>query len=52
MAAAFNRFYHNCPILTVDDPSVRQARLNLVAAVKTVLGSAFGLICLRKPEKI
>ena len=52
VAAAFNRFYHNCPILTVDDPAVRNARLGLVGAVKTVLGSAFGLICLRKPEKI
>lgn len=52
VAAAFNRFYHNCPIHTAEDPAVRAARLNLTAAAKTVLGNAFDLICLRRTEKV
>lgn len=52
VAAAFNRFYHNCPIHTAEDPVVRASRLNLTAAAKTVLGNAFDLICLRRTEKV
>ena len=52
VATAFNRFYHDCAIMTADDPAVRESRLSLTAAAKYVLGSAFGLICLRKTEKI
>ena len=52
VAAAFNRFYHNCPIHTADDPAVRASRLNLTAATKTVLGNALDLICLRRTEKV
>ncbi len=52
VAAAFNRFYHNCPILTAEDPAVRASRLQLTAATKTVLGNAFDLICLKKAEKV
>ncbi len=52
VATAFNRFYHECAIFTADDPAVRATRLALTLATKHVLGSAFGLICLRKTEKI
>ena len=52
VAAAFNRFYHNCPILSAEDESVRASRLKLTAATKTVLGNAFDLICLKKAEKV
>ena len=52
LAGAFNRFYHNCKILTADDRNVVNTRLAITKAVKTVLGNAFGLICLRKTEKI
>lgn len=52
VATAFNRFYHECAIATADDPTIRASRLALTAATKQVLGSAFGLICLRKTEKI
>ncbi len=52
VAAAFNRFYHNCPIHTATDPAVRASRLNLTAAARTVLGNAFDLICLRRTEKV
>ena len=52
VAAAFNRFYHDCQILSAEDEAVRNTRIALTAATKTVLGNAFGLICLKKPEKI
>ena len=52
IAAAFNRFYHNCPILSAEDPAVRASRIKLTAATKTVLGNAFDLICLKKTEKV
>ena len=52
VAAGFNRFYHNCRILSAEDPAVRESRLRLTAAVKNVLGSAFELICLKKTEEV
>jgi len=52
VAAGFNRFYHNCRILTAEDSAVRESRVRLTAAVKNVLGSAFELICLKKTEKV
>lgn len=52
VAAGFNRFYHNCRILSAEDPAVRESRVRLTAAVKNVLGSAFDLICLKKTEKV
>ena len=52
VASAFNRFYHDCQILSADDEKIRNTRILLTKATKTVLGNAFGLICLKKPEKI
>ncbi len=52
VATAFNRFYHDCPILSAEDESVKPRRLALTQATRTVLGNAFGLICLRKIEQI
>ena len=52
ITTAFNRFYHNCPILNVEDPVVKETRLRLTEATNTVLGSAFSLICLKKTEKV
>ncbi len=52
VAAAFNRFYHNCTILGADDPTVRASRVKLTEATKIVLGNAFDLICLSKTEKV
>ncbi|MBR2926307.1 MAG: arginine--tRNA ligase [Clostridia bacterium] len=52
VAAAFNRFYHNCSILGAEDEQVRASRIALTQATKHVLGNAFDLICLRKTEKI
>ena len=52
VCAAFNHFYHECQIVTAPDPEVRDLRVALTAAVKNVLGAAFGLICMKKTEKI
>ncbi len=52
VCAAFNRFYHECQIVTAQDAKVRDFRVALTACVKTVLGTAFGLICMKKTEKI
>ena len=52
VAGAYNRFYHNCTILGAEDAEVKSTRLALTAATKTVLGNAFGLICLAKTEKV
>ena len=52
VATAFNRFYHDCAIFSAEDEEVKATRIALTAATKSVLGSAFGLICLRKTEKI
>ncbi len=52
VATVFNRFYHECSIFGAEDEGVKATRLALTAAARHVLGSAFGLICLRKTEKI
>ncbi len=52
LCTAFNRFYHNCPIISAEDEGVRNTRLRLTAAVQTVLGRALGLICMKAPKKI
>ncbi len=52
VCTAFNRFYQNCPILTVEDPAVRASRVRLARAAGTVIRNALRLICIRTPEKI
>ena len=52
VAAAFNRFYHACPILSAEDGDVRATRTAITRAANIVLGNAFPLICLKKMEKI
>lgn len=52
VAGAYNRFYHNCTILGAEDEGVKNTRIALTKAANTVLGNAFGLICLAKTEKI
>ena len=52
VCSAFNKFYHNCQIVSAEDEKVRNTRIRLASATKTVLGSAFELICLKKTEKI
>ncbi|MDD4772768.1 MAG: arginine--tRNA ligase [Eubacteriales bacterium] len=52
VCTAFNRFYHDCPILSAKDGDIRSFRIKLTAAVKHVLGNAFNLICMRKTDRI
>ena len=52
VCTAFNRFYHDCPIISATDENVRASRLAMTQATKYVLGSALPLICLKTPEKI
>ena len=52
LAAAFNRFYHNCGILNETDEKVVSTRVALTTATKSILGKAFELICMKKTEQI
>ena len=52
VCSAFNRFYHNCPILSAESEAVKNTRLLLTKATNTVLGNALPLICLKTPRKI
>ncbi len=52
VAVAFNKFYHECRIANEPDEKVRQTRIKLTEATRSVLGSAFSLICLKKTERI
>ncbi len=52
LCTAFNRFYHNCPIISSDDAEVKSMRLRLTSATSSVLGTALRLICIKTPEKI
>ena len=52
LAAAFNRFYHECQIVSAEDGTTRENRLAFTRATKTVLGTALRLICMPTPEKI
>ena len=52
IATAFNRFYHNCQILSAEDSNIFHTRIALTQATNYVLGNAFELICLKKTEKI
>lgn len=51
LAQAFNRFYHDCPIL-VEDEKLRAARLALVKCVQITLRNGFSLIGLQAPEEM
>ena len=51
LAQAFNRFYHECPIL-VEDAALREVRLALVKSVQITMRNGLALIGLEAPEKI
>jgi len=46
LSKSFSRFYHECPILNCDDPTLSKARLELSRAVMMVLKDAFHLVCI------
>ena len=51
LAQAFNKFYHEYPIL-VDDPEIRKARLLLVLSAKNVIKIGLKLLGIEAPEKM
>ncbi len=51
LAQAFNKFYHECPIL-VDEEELKKARLLLVFAVKNTIKVGLGLLGIEAPEKM
>ncbi|MGN1207055.1 MAG: DALR anticodon-binding domain-containing protein, partial [Eubacteriales bacterium] len=52
LASAFNRFYHECPILSCEDAERRESRVALTAAASRVLKTGLHLICMASPEQI
>lgn len=52
LAQAFNRFYHDCPILKNVDDTQHVARLVLVQCVQITLQNGLRLIGLQTPENI
>ncbi|THV28661.1 arginine--tRNA ligase [Glycomyces paridis] len=55
LAAAYHRFYHDCRVLPFPDEEttpVNLARLWLVAATRTVLANALGLLGVTAPEQM
>lgn len=51
LAQAFNRFYHNCPIIS-DDENLQNARLSLVSDVRDVIRKALELLGIKAPEQM
>ncbi len=51
LAQAFNKFYHDNPIL-VDDVELRKARLALVAATKQTLENGLAILGMHAPERM
>jgi len=51
IAQAFNKFYHECPIV-VENEDIQKARLLLVYAVKNVLKAGLGLLGIEAPNKM
>jgi arginyl-tRNA synthetase len=52
LAAAFNRFYHECSIAGCEDAALKSSRIALTKAARQVLGTALHLICMQSPDKI
>ena len=52
LAAAFNRFYHECKIVGCEDEKLKSSRIALTRASNQVLRTALHLICMQSPEKI
>ncbi len=51
VAREFNRFYHNCPVLS-SEPEIKQARLLLIDATRQVLANGLNLLGIIAPEKM
>ena len=52
VAAQFNQFYRDCPVLTADPPSLRSARLRLVDGSRVVLHNALDCLGIVAPREM
>jgi len=52
LATAFSNFYENCPVMKAEDEQMRNFRLTLVDATRTVLKSSLDLIGIEAVEKM
>lgn len=52
VAGEFNKFYHDCRIISEKDNSVRSFRIRLTEAARITLGNSLELICMKKTPKI
>ncbi len=52
LAAPFNQFYRDCPVLTAEPAALRDARLALVDASRVVLQNALGCLGLKAPREM
>ncbi|MFO7952859.1 MAG: arginine--tRNA ligase [Bacillota bacterium] len=51
VAREFNRFYHNCPVLS-SEAEIQQGRLLLINATRQVLANGLGLLGIIAPDKM
>ena len=51
-AAQFNQFYRDCPVLTAEPESLRDARIDLVSAARIVLQNALECLGLKAPKEM
>src|SRR3989475_362589 len=49
-ASQFNQFYRDCPVLTAEPKSLRDARIDLVSAARIVLQNALDCLGLKSPK--
>ncbi len=52
VATAFNKFYHDCPILREENENVKEASLALVDIVQRIIKDSCGLLGMKCPEKM
>jgi arginyl-tRNA synthetase len=52
LAGAFHRYYKNNKVIDPDNPSLTQARLALIYAVRTVVSNGLHILGINAPEKM
>ncbi|NLC12340.1 MAG: arginine--tRNA ligase, partial [Firmicutes bacterium] len=52
VAKDFNKFYHNCPVLTAKPPELKEARLLLCDATRQVLATGLNLLGIEAPAEM
>ncbi len=52
VAAAFNQFYRDCPVLSETTQMLRASRLSLVEASRIVLANGLGILGIAAPEEM